>query len=198
MKVIIVFLLTYVSIFFTLGSWILWPLALTQSPHLQVIVVMLIFPLIMNIMQFWLVDGVIKEGGRMQGHPQARFNPLSSSELPENRLNDEELGVHGDAGYFLDGEESDEGDDMELGGKSERYGEEDEEDEYGHRLQPSRSTPLISEQDQRLAREHLSPGRVHGEGGEVDDVPLDPGLSSLAARRSQNPRPLNLIGDRGQ
>ncbi|KAI9226824.1 MAG: vacuolar membrane protein-domain-containing protein, partial [Piptocephalis tieghemiana] len=60
MKVIIVFLLTYVSIFFTLGSWILWPLALTQSPHLQVIVVMLIFPLIMNIMQFWLVDGVIK------------------------------------------------------------------------------------------------------------------------------------------
>lgn len=40
----------------TFGKWALSPL---HNPHTQLIVVMLVFPLIMNIFQFWLVDNII-------------------------------------------------------------------------------------------------------------------------------------------
>ncbi|KAI8926283.1 vacuolar membrane protein-domain-containing protein [Entophlyctis helioformis] len=59
-KLSIVIALEVFPIFGILGVWILSPLAATGDPRLQVIVVMLVFPLIMNIIQAWLIDFVIK------------------------------------------------------------------------------------------------------------------------------------------
>ncbi|ORX81147.1 hypothetical protein K493DRAFT_132863, partial [Basidiobolus meristosporus CBS 931.73] len=43
-----------------IGQWILDPFVRVGDPRLQVIVVTLIAPLIMNIVQFWLVDNLIR------------------------------------------------------------------------------------------------------------------------------------------
>eukprot|EP00158_Paraphelidium_tribonemae_P009398 Partr_v1_DN28855_c0_g1_i1_m33836 putative Transmembrane protein 110 len=55
-KVVVVILLQlkFLSRF---AEWLLKPIS---DPHTQLIVVMLIFPLAMNILQFWLVDGIIR------------------------------------------------------------------------------------------------------------------------------------------
>ncbi|KAJ8324677.1 hypothetical protein BDV3_004904 [Batrachochytrium dendrobatidis] len=42
------------------GKWVLSPLTAIGDPRFQIVVVMLIFPLIMNIVQAWLIDMVIK------------------------------------------------------------------------------------------------------------------------------------------
>ncbi|CAG8605604.1 1603_t:CDS:2 [Paraglomus brasilianum] len=59
MKVIVLLLFRLCPFLFDFGEWILgWSL---HDTRLQVVFVMLIFPLIMNIVQFWLVDQVIKK-----------------------------------------------------------------------------------------------------------------------------------------
>ncbi|KAG9305905.1 hypothetical protein G9A89_016557 [Geosiphon pyriformis] len=59
MKIIVVLILRTAPLLFEVGEWaIRWT---EQSTKLQVVFVMLIFPLIMNIVQFWLVDQVIKK-----------------------------------------------------------------------------------------------------------------------------------------
>ncbi|KAL2911882.1 hypothetical protein HK105_208665 [Polyrhizophydium stewartii] len=59
-KLLVVISLEVFPFFGQFGEWILSPLARTGDPRLQVLVVMLIFPLIMNIIQAWLIDMVIK------------------------------------------------------------------------------------------------------------------------------------------
>ena len=59
MKLTVVFLFWLVPWFETIGKWLLSPLE--GHARGKVVIVMLVFPLIMNIIQAWLVDGVIKD-----------------------------------------------------------------------------------------------------------------------------------------
>ncbi|CAG8765975.1 4812_t:CDS:2 [Cetraspora pellucida] len=67
MKIVIVIIFRRLPFLFDFGEWFLgWTL---YDPKLQVVFVMLIFPLLMNTVQFWLVDQVIKkkvEGGKLE------------------------------------------------------------------------------------------------------------------------------------
>ena len=57
MKIIIIFIFRLCPFLFDIGEFLLgWTL---YNAKLQVVFVMLIFPLVMNIIQFWLVDQVI-------------------------------------------------------------------------------------------------------------------------------------------
>ncbi|CAG8482896.1 12835_t:CDS:2 [Funneliformis caledonium] len=59
MKAIVLIIFQLCPVLFDIGEWLLgWTLF---DAKLQVVFVMLIFPLIMNILQFWLVDQVIKK-----------------------------------------------------------------------------------------------------------------------------------------
>ncbi|KAJ3034188.1 hypothetical protein HK097_004585, partial [Rhizophlyctis rosea] len=72
-KLLVIFLLDLFPQFACFASWLLAPLENSGDTRLQVIVVMLVFPLIMNIIQAWLIDMVIKgkhpEGAKYQGLP---------------------------------------------------------------------------------------------------------------------------------
>ncbi|KAK9667465.1 hypothetical protein K7432_017832, partial [Basidiobolus ranarum] len=59
-KLIIYIGINLFPILVILGQWILDPFVQVGDPRLQVLVVMLIAPLIMNIVQFWLVDNLIR------------------------------------------------------------------------------------------------------------------------------------------
>ncbi len=59
MKFMVVTIFRLFPVLFDIGEWLLgWTL---YNAKLQVVFVMLIFPLVMNILQFWLVDQVIKK-----------------------------------------------------------------------------------------------------------------------------------------
>ncbi|RKP06696.1 Vaculolar membrane protein-domain-containing protein, partial [Thamnocephalis sphaerospora] len=60
MKMLVLIVLRIFPFFFWFGKWALAPVETIGDQRVQVVVVMLIFPLVMNIIQFWLVDGVIK------------------------------------------------------------------------------------------------------------------------------------------
>lgn len=63
MKLIVVSIFRVMPFLFYVGEWLMgWTL---HDVKLQVVFVMLVFPLIMNIVQFWLVDQVIKK--RLEG-----------------------------------------------------------------------------------------------------------------------------------
>ncbi|KAI9592929.1 vacuolar membrane protein-domain-containing protein [Syncephalis fuscata] len=66
MKLLVLVVLRIFPFFFWFGKWALAPVEAIGDTRVQVVVVMLIFPLIMNIIQFWLVDGVIKGDGRLR------------------------------------------------------------------------------------------------------------------------------------
>ncbi|KAJ3216158.1 hypothetical protein HDU67_009885 [Dinochytrium kinnereticum] len=59
-KLIVVIALETFPFFGHFAEWILGPIERTGNPRLQVLVVMLLFPLVMNIIQAWLIDMVIK------------------------------------------------------------------------------------------------------------------------------------------
>ncbi|KAI9202549.1 vacuolar membrane protein-domain-containing protein [Polychytrium aggregatum] len=59
-KTTVVLALESIPAFATLGKWLLQPLIDSHNVRLQVLVVMLVIPLIMNIVQAWLTDAVIK------------------------------------------------------------------------------------------------------------------------------------------
>jgi hypothetical protein len=65
MKLLVLLALRIFPIFFWFGQWALAPIEAIGDQRIQVVVVMLIFPLVMNIVQFWLVDGVIKGNGKL-------------------------------------------------------------------------------------------------------------------------------------
>ncbi|KAJ3311948.1 hypothetical protein HDV04_003557 [Boothiomyces sp. JEL0838] len=80
-KLIVTISLVLVPIFGIIATWILSPL---QDERYQVIFVMFIFPLIMNIVQAWLIDKVIKgKVGYIQVETEdEEFSPDSESPLP--------------------------------------------------------------------------------------------------------------------
>ncbi len=94
MKFMVVTIFRLFPVLFDIGEWLLgWTL---YNAKLQVVFVMLIFPLVMNILQFWLVDQVIKK------------------KLEGVKLVDDDFGVED---VFLSEALSDDDDD-EMGGSS--------------------------------------------------------------------------------
>ncbi|CAG8497760.1 3381_t:CDS:2 [Ambispora gerdemannii] len=90
MKTIVVLLIHIAPFLFKLGEWsIHW----TESdPKLQIVFVMLIFPLIMNIVQFWLVDQVIKK----------RFEHIKLDNPSDAFAGEDDVFLHRE--YSLDGD----------------------------------------------------------------------------------------------
>ncbi|KAJ3158370.1 hypothetical protein HDU86_002836 [Geranomyces michiganensis] len=72
-KLTVVILLRVFPFFAVVAGWILDPLVASHDTRLQVVVVMLIFPLCMNVVQAWLIDMVIK------GKPLLRAGSFSSA-----------------------------------------------------------------------------------------------------------------------
>jgi uncharacterized membrane protein YgcG len=59
-KVVVVISLQTFPFLSHFATWVLDPISRTGNAKLQVVVVMLLFPLVMNVVQAWLVDMVIK------------------------------------------------------------------------------------------------------------------------------------------
>ncbi|KAJ7734029.1 vacuolar membrane protein-domain-containing protein [Mycena maculata] len=60
MKFMVVGLLALLPVLFTLSAWLLSWTSIGEGDALQVIFTMGIFPIIMNIVQFWLIDSIVK------------------------------------------------------------------------------------------------------------------------------------------
>ncbi|CAG8550864.1 6321_t:CDS:2 [Ambispora leptoticha] len=90
MKMIIVLVIQIAPFLFKFGAWAInW----TESdPKLQIVFVMLIFPLIMNIVQFWLVDQVIKK----------RFEHIKLDNTSDAFADEDDVFLHRE--YSLDGD----------------------------------------------------------------------------------------------
>ncbi|KAJ3168744.1 hypothetical protein HDU87_000948 [Geranomyces variabilis] len=71
-KLTVVILLRVFPFFAIVAEWILDPLVSSNDTRLQVVVVMLIFPLCMNVVQAWLIDMVIKGKPLRGGSGSAR------------------------------------------------------------------------------------------------------------------------------
>ncbi|CAG8604144.1 16122_t:CDS:2, partial [Acaulospora morrowiae] len=93
MKMVVVAIFRLCPFLFDVGEWFLgWTL---HDVKLQVVFVMLIFPLIMNIVQFWIVDQVIKkkfEGMKIEDGDHSRdenevFLPVDISDDEMNYEN---------------------------------------------------------------------------------------------------------------
>ncbi|KAJ3288087.1 hypothetical protein HK104_008344 [Borealophlyctis nickersoniae] len=87
-KSTVIFALDTFPILTTLASILLTPLEKSGDARLEVIVVMLIFPLIMNIIQAWLIDTVIKGKG---GAGEYRYAGVGEVD-PDDLTGDEESG----------------------------------------------------------------------------------------------------------
>ena len=59
-KFIVMFCISHMNFLQSFAKWILSPLILTGNVELQIVVVMFLFPLVMNIIQAWLIDLIIK------------------------------------------------------------------------------------------------------------------------------------------
>ncbi|KAJ3195522.1 hypothetical protein HK101_011886 [Irineochytrium annulatum] len=91
-KLVVVLSLETFPIFSLAAEWILGPITRTRDPRLQVLVVMLLFPLCMNIVQAWLIDTFIK--GKRYG---ASKRYMAVEEGP-----DDEEGDEGERGFIRD------------------------------------------------------------------------------------------------
>ncbi|KAF7302028.1 hypothetical protein MIND_00769200 [Mycena indigotica] len=63
MKLMVIVLLALLPGLFTLGSWLLSWTWTGEGDSIQVIFTMGIFPICMNILQFWLIDSIVKASG---------------------------------------------------------------------------------------------------------------------------------------
>ncbi|KAM3578461.1 hypothetical protein VKS41_009052 [Umbelopsis sp. WA50703] len=64
MKLVVVAIFAICPFLFTFGQWVLeWTMS---NYKLQVVFVMLIFPLVMNIIQFWVIDTIVKHNERQE------------------------------------------------------------------------------------------------------------------------------------
>ena len=63
-KLLVVLSLAYIPLFRIIGELLLSPFKSIGDPRAQIVFVMLLFPLVMNIVQAWLIDMLIKAGQR--------------------------------------------------------------------------------------------------------------------------------------
>ncbi|KAI9090518.1 vacuolar membrane protein-domain-containing protein [Phlyctochytrium arcticum] len=100
-KVFVVLLLKVFPFLATMAAWVLDPLARDGDTKLQTVVVMFIFPLIMNVVQAWLIDMVIK-GKR--GKVRLRSGSVGGDSDIDSLVQEEEFidDIEGSAGNFTD------------------------------------------------------------------------------------------------
>lgn len=71
MKIFVVILFNIMPFLFDFGAWLLRPFETTDDRRAEIVFVLLIFPLIMNTCQAWLIDAFIKDktihGGAARG-----------------------------------------------------------------------------------------------------------------------------------
>jgi len=82
-KIVVVTSLEAFPFIVTMGEWLLSPLKRTGDTRLEVVVVMLLFPLVMNVMQAWLVDMIIK--GKLES--ELRGLPYDEEDFVESEDN---------------------------------------------------------------------------------------------------------------
>ncbi|KAJ7693899.1 vacuolar membrane protein-domain-containing protein [Mycena rosella] len=63
MKFLVIALMALLPGLFTLGAWLLSWTSTGEGDALQVIFTMGVFPILMNILQFWLIDSIVKASG---------------------------------------------------------------------------------------------------------------------------------------
>ena len=86
-KMTVVFLILEIPLFVLLAQWILKLVLHSGSVKLQVLVVMLLFPLIMNVVQAWLIDMLIKGKFKQQfKREEIVIEPSSAGIEEENPL----------------------------------------------------------------------------------------------------------------
>ncbi|KAI8586893.1 vacuolar membrane protein-domain-containing protein [Geranomyces variabilis] len=90
-KLTVVILLRVFPFFAIVAEWILDPLVSSNDTRLQVVVVMLIFPLCMNVVQAWLIDMVIKGKPLRGGRGSARSSVTGNDDDNDND-NDDDTG----------------------------------------------------------------------------------------------------------
>jgi hypothetical protein len=91
-KSLVVVAISYSSLLVSFGAWILSPILQTHNPRIQVLAVMLLFPLVMNIVQAWLIDMLIKgKKGHAPGDDDQLVEPLIVYEEEDSPL--EETGL---------------------------------------------------------------------------------------------------------
>ncbi|KAL4076349.1 vacuolar membrane protein-domain-containing protein [Scleroderma citrinum] len=71
MKLLVIALFVVWPEIFKLGDWLLSWTRMSEGESFQVIFVMGIFPIIMNILQFWLIDSIVKANGTQFNSPSA-------------------------------------------------------------------------------------------------------------------------------
>ncbi|KND02303.1 uncharacterized protein SPPG_02777 [Spizellomyces punctatus DAOM BR117] len=139
-KLTVVFLLKIFPFFAVIAGWLLDPLVHSGDTRLQVVVVMLIFPLIMNIIQAWLIDMVIKgksQRVRLRSGSVGNESEVDSLEDNEDLVED----VEDHLGDFV------------------RIGGEDTERGIGPEERRGRLTRHSSGSSQPLLKVHKSPSR---------------------------------------
>ncbi|KJA29781.1 hypothetical protein HYPSUDRAFT_60632 [Hypholoma sublateritium FD-334 SS-4] len=63
MKVVVVAILAFIPAIYDAGEWLLSWTMTGDGDALQVVFVMGIFPIIMNVLQFWIIDSIVKASG---------------------------------------------------------------------------------------------------------------------------------------
>ncbi|KAJ3312441.1 hypothetical protein HDU76_002881 [Blyttiomyces sp. JEL0837] len=96
-KSTIILLLETIPSLSNFASWILSPLEKLGDPRLQVVVVMLGFPLTMNVLQVWLIDYVIKGKSDHTGEEDGFFD----DDEDEDGLDEERVGDDDDEGGVI-------------------------------------------------------------------------------------------------
>ncbi|KAG5732909.1 Transmembrane protein 110, partial [Termitomyces sp. T112] len=60
MKIVVIIIIVTVPGIFDVGEWLLSWTRIGSGDYVQVIFVMGIFPIVMNVLQFWLIDSIVK------------------------------------------------------------------------------------------------------------------------------------------
>jgi hypothetical protein len=108
MKLLVIGLFAIWRGIFQLGEWLLSWTYTGNGESLQVIFTMGLFPIIMNVLQFWLIDSIVKASTKS-----------SAVALPDSQQEP----------MFVDDDDDDEGDDDDDDDEDEDEDEEDDEDE---------------------------------------------------------------------
>ncbi|OZJ06332.1 hypothetical protein BZG36_00657 [Bifiguratus adelaidae] len=169
MKGVVVLLFAICPWLFDFGSWVLqWTMG---NYRLQVVFVMLVFPLIMNILQFWIVDTIVKEKPRKE----IRLEKLDDDDDDEemDRLEARKLLFDADADPFVISDE----DDDDLHPQHLR-----DDIEYGHRASTSKA-PLLKKDDEDDLAIVVEPN--------VERTLRDHSVSARKALADQDPSPSN-------
>lgn len=91
MKIVVGILLFFFPFILDIGEWFLSPFEDIGDPRAQIIFVMFFIPLIMNIIQFWITDYIIKDG---PNHTLPYNHELESSDISDDSESRGGVGDH--------------------------------------------------------------------------------------------------------